>query len=235
MTAATLRDAVRPTVGGLQIHFRNFLCTLGFNAVRSGQASFITNSHCTNRQGRRDGTQYYQPLSSVPNSFIGTEVDDPGYFRNGPCPKGARCRYSDAARVVYASGVNSDVGEIAQTTGENNASLTIAGTFNISGEGTALVGQTANKVGRTTGWTAGAITNTCVNTGVSGSNNVLLCQTFVGAGVGAGDSGSPVFRIGSRNSVTLLGILWGGSSDGSLFVYSPISQVEQELGALTTF
>jgi hypothetical protein len=31
---------------------------------------------------------------------------------------------------------------------------------------------------------------------------------------------------------TLLGILWGGS--GSQFVYSPIANIEQELGALTT-
>ncbi|MGH7503334.1 MAG: hypothetical protein ACREL7_16530 [Longimicrobiales bacterium] len=233
--AATLRDAVSPRTGGLQIHFSNFLCTLGFNAVRSGQNSFITNSHCTERQGRRDGTSYYQPLSSVPNSFIGNEVADPSYFRKSPCPRGARCRYSDAARAAYASGVAFDLGGIARTTGPNNGSLTLAGTFNVTGEGDGLAGQTANKIGRTTGWTAGTITNTCVNTGVSGSNQVLLCQTFVSAGVGGGDSGSPVFRTASGDNVTLLGILWGGSSDGSLFVFSPIDQVEQELGALTTF
>lgn len=232
--AATLRNAVSPRVGGLQIHFGNFLCTLGFNATRSGQNSFITNSHCTNRQGRTDGTQYYQPLSSTPNSFIGTEVDDPGYFRNGACPKGARCRYSDAARAAYATGVAFDMGGIAKTTAANNGSLTIAGAFNVTSEASGTVGQTANKVGRTTGWTAGRISNTCVTTGVSGSNNVLLCQTFVEAGVGGGDSGSPVFRITSGDNVALLGILWGGSSDGSLFVYSPIGQVEQELGSLTT-
>jgi hypothetical protein len=45
-----------------------------------------------------------------------------------------------------------------------------------------------------------------------------------------GDSGSPVFR--GTSNVTLLGILWGGS--GSQFVYSPIANIEQELGALTT-
>jgi hypothetical protein len=39
------------------------------------------------------------------------------------------------------------------------------------------------------------VTNTCVNTGVSGSSIVLLCQTFMSAGVGAGDSGSDVFQI----------------------------------------
>ena len=92
-----------------------------------------------------------------------------------------------------------------------------------------------NKVGRTTGWTQGAVTNTCVNTGVSGTKIVQLCQTFVSAGVGAGDSGSDVFGLTGGSSVRLLGVLWGGNSGGTLFVYSPITQVEQELGPLTTF
>lgn len=49
-----------------------------------------------------------------------------------------------------------------------------------------------------------------------------------------GDSGSPVFRYQGL-TVLLSGILWGGPEDGSSFVFSPINQVEQELGALTTF
>ena len=77
------------------------------------------------------------------------------------------------------------------------------------------------------------MTNTCVNTNVSGSRIHLLCQTFVAAGVGGGDSGSGVFQITSGNNVKLVGILWGGSSDGSTFVYSPFSQVVKELGPLT--
>jgi hypothetical protein len=91
-----------------------------------------------------------------------------------------------------------------------------------------------NKVGRTTGWTAGNITNTCVNTGVSGTSIVQLCQTFVSAGVGAGDSGSDVFKITSSPNVKLAGILWGGNSNGTLFVYSPLANVIQDLGPLTT-
>jgi hypothetical protein len=231
--AATLRDRVRPVVGGLQINFPGFLCTLGFNAVRSGVSSFITNSHCTNTQGGTEGTPYWQPLESVDPVRIGTEVDDPVYFRRrSGCPNGRRCRFSDASRAAYAAGIDVDLGTLAKTTGPNNGSITISGSFNITGEGSAAVGQTANKVGRTTGWTQGLVTNTCVNTGVSGSNIVQLCQTFVSAGVGGGDSGSPVFR--ETSNVTLLGILWGGNSSGTQFVYSPIANIEQELGALTT-
>jgi len=101
-------------------------------------------------------------------------------------------------------------------------------------EGGEIVGDVANKVGRTTGWTQGVITNTCVNTGVSGSNIVQLCQNFVSAGVGAGDSGSDVF-LDTGSGVRLLGVLWGGNGAGTQFVYSPIANVEQELGPLTTF
>jgi hypothetical protein len=234
--ALTLRERVRPIVGGLQINFPKFLYTLGFNAVRSGQSSFITNSHCTNTQGGTEGTPYWQPLESVDPVQIGTEVDDPEYAKgtgeNG-CPKGRRCRFSDASRAAYAPGITFTLGAIARTPGPNNGSIEIAGGFEITREGSASVGQTVNKVGRTTGWTQGAVTNTCVNTGVFGSNVVQLCQTFVSAGVGAGDSGSPVF-IERGRGVILAGILWGGSGS-SLYVYSPIANIEQELGALTTF
>ena len=237
--AATLRDRIRPIVGGLQINFPGFICTLGFNATRSGQSSFITNSHCTNDQGGTEGTPYWQPLQSVDPVQIGTEVDDPVYVR-GPdangCPRGFRCRFSDASRAAYASGIGFELGIIARTTGPNNNSFTIdpgQPSFTIRREGTASVGQTANKVGRTTGWTQGPVTRTCVNTGVLGSNIVQLCQTFVNAGVAGGDSGSPVFLERPSGDATLVGILWGGS--GSSFVYSPITNIERELGSLTTF
>jgi hypothetical protein len=101
----------------------------------------------------------------------------------------------------------------------------------------ASVKQNANKVGRTTGWGQGVVSRTCVNTGVSASNIVLLCQTFVESSaviVEGGDSGSPVFSITSGDNVTLLGNLWGGNSSGTQFVYSPLSGIERELGALQT-
>jgi len=236
--ATTLQDQVRPVVAGVQIHFGNFLCSIGFNAVSGGQNSFVTASHCTNTQGGVEGTQYFQSLSSQPNSFIGTEVADPVYVRGGKgsaCPKSRRCRFSDASRAAYAAGVPFTLGGIAQTSGPNNGSLTITGSFSVTSEGNAVVGDVVNKVGRTTGWTQGVVTNTCVNTGVSGSNIVQLCQTFVNAGVGGGDSGSDVFGLTGGNSVRLLGILWGGNGAGTQFVYSPITNVEQELGPLTTF
>jgi hypothetical protein len=115
--------------------------------------------------------------------------------------------------------------------------IDLANPFIIKGEGVAADNATVEKVGRTTGWTQGKVSGTCVDTGVQGSTIVLLCQTFVtGSGVivQGGDSGSPVFAITSGNEVKLLGGLWGGNQSGTQFVYSPIANIEAELGALDT-
>ena len=236
---ATLRDKVRPVVAGLQIRFSLFVCSLGFNASLGSTTGYVTAAHCSDRQGEVDGTEYYQPLNRVPEEFIGTEVADPAFFRDiDGCPRGRRCRYSDSNFSAGDSATSFTLGAIARTTGPNNGSLEIAGEFSITGQGPAAVGQTANKVGRTTGWTQGVVTRTCVHTGVFGSNIVLLCQDFVENTVpivAGGDSGSPVFRANNSGRATLLGNLWGGSSSGTLFVYSPIANIERELGPLTVF
>jgi hypothetical protein len=164
---------------------------------------------------------------------------DPAYLRDiADCPRGRVCRYSDSNFSQGANGVGFFLGRIAKTTGPNNGPLEVVNTFSIDGSGPAAVNQTANKVGRTTGWSQGRVTRTCANTGVSASNIVMLCQDFVESDVqivAGGDSGSPVFRIaGGGNGVTLLGNLWGGNSSGTRFVYSPSANIEDELGPLTT-
>lgn len=240
--AFTLRDRWRPTQGGIQIHFGQFLCTLGFNADDGTQRSFITNSHCTNKQGGVEGTQYFQPTSTVDPAVIATEVEDPQYFRNGACPRGRKCRFSDASRALYSASAGSTRGVISKTSGANNGSLDVTGAFTIATQDNATtsfaIGKTVNKVGRTTGWTQGNVTNTCVNTNVSGTNITQLCQTFVqnpggAVVVGGGDSGSNVFGITSGDNVDLVGILWGGNSSGTLFVFSPLKQIRDELGPIT--
>jgi hypothetical protein len=239
---ATLQNVVdRPVRAGVQINFPGFLCSVGFNATLGTQKSFVTASHCTSTQGGVESTPYWQPLQSVAPTQIATEVADPVYFKNkNGCPRGRKCRYSDASRAAYANGANQALGLIAATSGANNGSITITGSFSITSDdcasigGCIAVGATVNKVGRTTGWTSGKVTNTCVNTGVQGSNIVQLCQDFVSAGVGGGDSGSDVFQVTSGSNVKLAGVLWGGNSSGTQFVYSPLGNVKAELGSLVT-
>ena len=233
---ATLRDESSTIVGGLQIRFSQYLCSLGFIAHKpNGDMGFVTASHCSDRQGSVDGTAYYQPLDQVASDFIGTEVADPAYVRGPGCPKGRKCRLSDA-NFSLGSGRPQTFGSIARTIAPG--SLEIASSpFNIKAEGTANVDMTVHKVGRTTGWTSGRVSNTCVNTGVQGTTIVLLCQTFVTSSsviVGGGDSGSPAFLITNGNDVALVGGLWGGNQSGTQFVYSPIAAIRSELGPLTT-
>jgi len=238
---ATLRDVVdRPVRAGVQINFPGFLCSVGFNATSGTQKSFVTASHCTTTQGGAESTPYWQPLQSTQPTQIATEVADPVYQRNlSGCPRGKLCRFSDASRAAYIDGNNQALGLIARTSGANNGSLEITGSFTITADDCATrggclpVGTTVNKVGRTTGWTAGAITNTCVNTGVQGTRFAQLCQTFVSAGVAGGDSGSDVFQT-TGTTVKLVGVLWGGNSGGTQFVFSPFGNVTSELGPLVT-
>lgn len=243
--AATLRDRRRPLVGGLQINFGNFLCTLGFIATRAGTQGMVTNSHCTNIQGGVEGTVYHQPLASGTTNRIGKELADPAYFTGAPCPVGRRCRFSDTsfARIPHPSGpaVTVTRGLIARTTALG--SITIASTspnYRIVSEAAfPFVGEVLNKVGRTTGWSQGTVAATCVSTNVSGTNITQLCQDFVNARVGPGDSGSPVFRITNSpaaRDVQLYGVLWGGNTAGTQFAFSAMSNMQRtaELGALTT-
>jgi hypothetical protein len=240
----TLRDRIRPVRAGLQLSIAGLgTCTLGFNAIHGTERSFITNSHCTNQQGGVEGTNFSQNVGAGSTNIIGTEVEDPLYLPYpiySACPAGRVCRRSDAARANYKSTVSSLLGRIARTTGPNNGSLTIGNpsSFTITSEATSssfVIGTPANKVGRTTGWTIGPVTATCVNSNQAFSNFTKLCQTYVAAGVGPGDSGSPVFQVISGLNVRLLGIVWGGPSDGSYFVFSPMRNIEQDIGVLRTF
>jgi hypothetical protein len=237
---ATLQDAVRPVIAGVQINFPGFLCSIGFNAVRGGHRGFVTASHCTTTQGGVENTPYYQPLQSTNPAKIATEVADPAYRTGGSCPAGRRCRLSDASFAQYVNDLDtlSTLGAIARTSNTRKNNLTISGTWTITsefGSQTFPIGTVVNKVGRTTGWSQGRVTQTCVDVNVSGSDITQLCQTIVGATVGAGDSGSDVFTIANGSNVTLDGVLWGGSSNGKTFVFSPLANVTnaQELGSLT--
>lgn len=230
-----LRSVHRPTVGGIQIHWSNYVCTLGFSVDHAGGRSMITNSHCTEQQGTTGTTEYNQPSRTDAPDAIAVEADDPSYFKGGECSRGKVCRYSDSSRALYASGIASDA-KIAKTDGLNSGSLTVAGHFGITSQDNTNThfSGTVQKVGRTTGWTSGDVTNTCATVNVSGSNIQLLCQTIVQNSnaviVQGGDSGSPVFT-GSSN-VTLVGILWGGNSAGDLFVFSPFKSIQDELGTM---
>ena len=245
--AATLQDRVRPVVGALQINFDpdpgapgSFVCTLGFNATRNGQRSFITNSHCTNIQGGVESTPYWQPTRGVAPTRIATEVADPAYTTGGSCPPGRRCRRSDAARARYASGTTSTLRQDrADQRREQRLAHDHRQFHDHGGRQRQLLGSRCTRSGGQLagpGGRSGAPASTPTSMGPTSPSSA---RRWSRRASGPGDSGSPVFRRqGTGSNVTLLGILWGGSilPDGSsLYIFSPISNIETELGALTTF
>ncbi len=243
----TLRSKFRPAEGGIQVLFPidppiYGVCTLGFNAFRGSVFGFVMNSHCTGVRGEVDGISYFQSVPS--DGMIGTEIADPGAFTDPPCPPGKKCRISDSAFVRYANSRLGILGGIARpaSAGAEEGTLNLkspTARFLIAGRvGSPFAGDTVHKVGRTTGWTFGTVVSTCADINVSGADDTQLCQTRVQAGAGGGDSGSPVFyRIGSGTNpkVKLAGILWGGGFHpvfGETYIFSPLDNIEEELGPL---
>jgi len=247
---ATLQNQIRPTVGGVQIGFIGpntppgmyVACTLGFNARFAGSSDtyLVTNSHCSGLQGGVQHTEIFQPSPS-PANLIALEHADPDYVEEG-CYPHRRCRLGDVSVARYVPGVEATVGAIARTTlrGLTAGSLTIDDgqpTFTITNrQPFAVMGQTLDKVGRTTGWTVGTVVATCIDAFVAGSDVALICQTRVLSGLGGGDSGAPVFESQApfSNDVTLYGILWGGSNTnfGPSFVFTPLENIEAEFGPM---
>jgi len=242
----TLEDRTRPTRGGLRINDgEESGCTMGFNVKYGGTRTFMTNSHCTDDFAEDTDTPFFQDDNGVSNDSIGIEYLDPPLVDFGVfCPSGRDdCRWSDAALVAYADGVSWLKGGIAKTSSADrwDGSITIAGTFAITGEyGPASVGDTLHKVGATSGWTYGDVDETCVHYDRSTPvDNYMMCQDVVNAGAWHGDSGSPVFRSLGGDSVGLAGILWGGdppgTSSGARFIFSSVGGIEDDFDTSLDF
>lgn len=245
--AARLDSYVRPVRAGLQISFlsgtQEYLCTLGLVAKQSGSVVVATNSHCSVTMGHDENTQYYQPFNQAGN-YVGFELKDPPFFTDSRCPSGYRCRNSDSLLLQPQANITTKFGYIARTTERvtsvgsiniNSTSPTIA----INGEATFPgLREDLDKIGRKTGWTHGLVTNTCVDVNEGRPDGlspdvIIKCSDFVHAGVGGGDSGSPVFRY-INGKATVIGLLFGESSSGSL-VFSSMQNIEDELGPLQVY
>lgn len=251
MNRQSLHDTIRPIKGGLEISSGPVICTMMATVFHHARAKkgMITNSHCTATRNGVDGTEFFQRGGALfRGDFVGAEVIDPALTNAiAGCPAGRMCRRSDAALVEFHPNTLGTVGQLAlpkhmcgtgpcdQAMTNTNDVLTIVGIG-----GAALAGENRHKIGRTTGWTRGLVTNDCIDINVSNddgsdSNVTMICQNIVGASAGHGDSGSPVFELLQNNRVTLAGIMWGGSEDESSFVFTALPDVEAELGAMDFF
>lgn len=255
-----LQDEFRPTMGGLQIQSNGGTCSLGLPtwSFMRGKYGFLTASHCTEgKQGEMKGTWFAQRGGRwFWGDKIGMETLDLALFdtnSNSRCPAGRQCRFSDTAFADYDQDTLGITGRIMRpsavcTTAGTSCALTVARSTDdirmVAGIAGLMAGDLVDKVGRTSGWTRGAITNTCTDIDVvdtDAAGNVfdtmitILCQYIVNTTSLGGDSGSPVFQFSSTTGNGMFaGILWGGSADpttAATMVFSPISGIDQELGS----
>ncbi|MCC8996631.1 MAG: S1 family peptidase [Nitrosomonas sp.] len=248
----SLRDVFRPFEGGIQMSFWESIgvfpgvtpnaCTVTAVAKRAGVMGFLTNSHCTNAgTGGALGTPLHQP--SLISLASATDTVNPAWIPSLPnCPPGRLCRFSDSAFAAFNDPADGNgLGNIALPT--RACSTPPCGpTMDYWGAqlvvdraGPApLVGTVVNKIGRTTGYTSGAVTNSCVTMPVRDTIQTLLCQDMTNFDSQPGDSGSPVFIEMGMARVALVGIAWGGFQNAvpPVSVYSPIGAVQAELGTL---
>jgi len=258
-----LQDEFRPTMGGLQIQFKpDFFhvgtCSLGLPtwSFRRGEYGFLTASHCTDAQGAMNGSAFSQRGGRFNwGDKIGRETLDLALFdtkANSRCATGRQCRFSDTAFADYDVDTLGITGRIARpseacATAGMSCPLAVALSTDdirmVAGISGLMAGDLVDKVGRTSGWTRGAITRTCADTNIvdtdAAGNAVdtkmtMLCQYFVNTTSLPGDSGGPVFQFSPKTGNGMFaGILWGGSSNpaaATSMVFSPIAGIDQELG-----
>jgi hypothetical protein len=252
----TLTGSFRPTKGGVQIRIKTGDCSLGLPVFHNTMTrkGILTASHCTEgSQGGSEGTLLAQPGGAwFETDRVAVERIDPYLFDSGldaSCPTGRQCRRSDAAFAEYNQGTLGFVGRIARP----STTCTVVGTpcgvalTNVNDDiritsvtSAPVMGALIDKVGRTTGWTRGAVTGTCTDANVQnddGSDSMItmLCQIIVAGTSGDGDSGGPTFVFDATNgTASFTGILWGGGGSGptSIFVFSPIGALTGELGSM---
>ncbi len=238
--APTYRDSSldshwRPVAGGLFVSdsaASEPICSLGFTAYQGGYAYLVTAAHCSKHKYAVDGSAIFQPDYNWPQ--LGVEVKDPG------CYLPDYCRFSDVAMFRYDPGTEFRLGAIMQTlypvAGGPGSRLIYEAEpyFDIRWKwdaGTdAPVGTELHKMGRTTGWTGGTVTQTCVLIGN------LFCQWVSTIYSDAGDSGSPIFQPSTNPwpSAALHGILWGGPvGNPNVTYHSSLYGIEMDLGTLS--
>lgn len=214
-------------------------CTLGFAAIApNGVESFVINSHCTATPWGFDGGHIRQPFVST-----GQESRDPPTWN---CSwTGQNCRHSDAALVTATRTLA--FGRIARTTQSSNCEdcampLTVHPTspaLEITGSRDGVLeNEVLHKIGKTTGWTYGAVEGTCEDWAPSGGFWLVkrLCSDRIDYSSRQGDSGAPVFALNGNGTITLVGIHWGFVlhdypdpwNDG---IMSSLRQVKLDLGS----
>lgn len=244
-SARTLNGRITLPDGRLRGGYRfwakgNGPCTLGFTAIRAQRPPtkvLVSASHCSQRPFRTDLGDWGQPDTL---RIVGIEILDPEprdcwswrpWFRKG-------CRDADAALIRANTNPGIALAEIARTTSRADCSTNCILNINTADPTISIqsvrrsnvANETLDKIGRKTGWTFGAVEETCVDLYYDGVYRD--CSDCVDFKVRGGDSGGPVFRYDDDGTAQLRGVVWGRNRDDDWGLISNFGQVEKDLGRL---
>lgn len=244
-------------VGGIPIQFIDVSgvaqnCSLGVVVDHGSTRGMVSASHCSRSFWYLDqgaAGRIFQPDTM---RVVGYEEIDPGSWTCGLFGQNA-CRNSDASFIGMASGIQSHRGLIARTLssagpGSQYGSLTVNPSrpyfiIDAVDDGQMIEGQFIHKIGKTTGWTWGSITDTCYDSAQGFLFQLVVkCTYRSDMTANFGDSGSPVFALygngynQNTDLVKLVGILFAKSGNpgdsGFRSVSSKWNRVVMDLGSM---
>ena len=226
----TLQSFQRPLQAGFQIQGKG-ICSIGWVTRYNLSPAFVTASHCSTQEGILDFDDYYQAL---PPSAVGYELAEAPVYSCG----GEPCHYGDV-NVVAIVGSPFEENVIGRPVTSGGIAInTSQPRFYVTSEfPESVVGEFIGKVGRTTGWTTGEITATCVS--YTGESFKSLCMDRATTANEQGDSGGPVFYVldYAQSTVSMVGIHAGRTliyypCCGWQQVFTPMSVVHSEFPGL---
>jgi hypothetical protein len=251
----TLQSEIRPLVGGIRIQKDRPSkpnlghCTLALYAELKGNDGFVTASHCANVRGgwdeKRPATIFSQPDNPVE---IGKEAVNPLFNDKLPgCPKKGpkdkedrKCRYSDSLWAQLEKKVPFCKGFIARPKLNKGIEWNGQDYFRITGKkGLVFPKMDVEGVGQATGLMQGRVTQVGALVRLKGGR-ALLDQAEANYKHAKGDSGAAIFTPDGPDAslVAIVGIHSGNVKETDtdkeevVDVFSPINNVERELGAL---
>lgn len=232
------------TLGGIRVRFPDAAggCSLGLGVGIGSSNRYITTAHCSDIGTLETSLAMHQPSTNA-SDRIGYEVEDPRSTCLWESPwndDNTLCRWADVAvfsddpqgssrfKQGWIATTESNTGSASRRHNHTDGDSV----YTIDGEGGEVVGERVIKVGASVGRRHGRVRRDCVDILGWVENYTIRCQNLADYEASGGDSGAPVFYSDGQ----FYGIHIGRHQiDGEeLAVYSPIANIEEEVGAVDT-
>ncbi len=211
-------------------------CTIGAVLDYGGVRSFLTVSHCTKTKFQVDGDSARQAVDT--GAVIGHETADPSGYNCG----GHTCRGSDAAMFATEASTKSLIGLLARTQYSSSSWGGSAYYGSLSTDTSSpyfiitwascncAVNEALSKMGATSGWTSGYVTNTCTDIPDGDSQHWVTCAMKTTIPAYGGDSGGAVFAATSSYDIDVNFVGTVFASDLTSYSwFSPVDRIANNL------